>query len=291
MVNTAHAERITVPFILSQKKSTRKLAALTAYDATFARIIDSAGVDIILVGDSLGCVIQGGETTLPVTLDEMIYHCRCVTRGASRALVVGDLPFMSYQASVEDGVKAAGRLIKEGGVSAVKLEGGLAAAPIISKLAAFDIPVMGHVGLTPQSYHRMGGHKVQGRVHSRDGEALPAGSWERVLADAKAVEGAGAFAIVLEGIPAELASEITEAVEVPTIGVGAGPACDGQILVSYDLLGLIEGSPKFVKQYANLARVVEEAVGSYISEVRSSVFPDSAHSFGAQAQKKVSLVR
>ncbi|NDC36477.1 MAG: 3-methyl-2-oxobutanoate hydroxymethyltransferase [Proteobacteria bacterium] len=284
-------ERVTVPSILLRKQSGRKIVALTAYDATFARLIDAAGCDVILVGDSLGCVIQGGSTTLPVTLDEMVYHCRCVTRGTTRALVVGDLPFMSYQASIEDGMRAAGRLVKEGGVAAVKLEGGAAVAPLIERLSSFDIPVMGHVGLTPQSFHRMGGHKVQGRSKARAGAITP-GSREQVIADAKAVANAGAFCVVLEGVPAELAAEITAALEIPTIGIGAGAGCDGQILVSYDMLGLGGGEyPKFVKLYDELGQRVTAAVRSYATEVRSGAFPAQEHSFSVTARKKVALVK
>jgi 3-methyl-2-oxobutanoate hydroxymethyltransferase len=198
---------------------------------------------------------------------------------------------MSYQASIEDGMRAAGRLVKEGGVAAVKLEGGVAVAPLIERLSSFDIPVMGHVGLTPQSFHRMGGHKVQGRAKSRVGAATP-GSREQVIADAKAVEKAGAFCIVLEGVPTELAAEITAELEIPTIGIGAGAGCDGQILVSYDMLGLGGGEyPKFVKQYAALGASVTEAVQRYSSEVRSGAFPAQEHSFSAVARKKVALIK
>jgi 3-methyl-2-oxobutanoate hydroxymethyltransferase len=284
-------ERVTVPSILSYKSSGRKIVALTAYDFTFARLLDSSGCDLILVGDSLGCVIQGGATTLPVTIDEMVYHSRCVSRGVSRALVVGDMPFMSYQASIEDGMRAAGRLIKEGGVAAVKLEGGSAVAPLIKRLTSFDIPVMGHVGLTPQSFHRMGGHKVQGRKHSESNEPTP-GSYEAVLADAIAVAEAGAFCVVLEGVPSELASEITFKIDIPTIGIGAGSGCDGQILVSYDMLGLgSDGYPKFVKQYARLGEEIQKAVKSYAQDVRSGLFPSPEHSFNAAPVKNVALVK
>lgn len=259
---------ITVPDVLARKGSSRGISALTAYDYTLARLLDAAGVDIILVGDSAACVIQGHSTTLPITLDEIVYHCRCVTRGARRSLVVGDLPFLSYQASIEQGVLSAGRLVKEGGVAAVKLEGGLAMAPLVRKLTDIDIPVMGHVGLTPQSFHRMGGHKIQGK-HRAEGTQLKAGSRERILADAVALEEAGAFAIVLEGIPSTLAKEITAKVRVPTIGIGAGRECDGQILVSYDLLGLtVDNRPTFAKQYAQIGAQVTAAVMRFVEDVQ-----------------------
>ena len=266
--------RITVPEI-SKRKGGERIVALTAYDFPFARLVDAAGVDVILIGDSLGMVVQGLETTLPVTLDEIIYHCRMVARARRRALLVGDLPFLTYQVSAARAVRNAGRLLKEGGVDAVKLEGGVHVADTIAAITRVDIPVMGHVGLTPQSVHRMGGHKVQGRRH---GEA--AGDRERVLADARAVEDAGAFAIVLEGIPADLAAEITATLSIPTIGIGAGPQCDGQILVLHDVLGLCEGvRPRFAKAYADLAAAATEALGAYAGEVRSGAFPTEAHSF------------
>lgn len=276
-------KRVTVPSILHRKQEITsgkgaKLTALTAYDYSFAKLIDQAGIDIILVGDSLGSVIQGGENTIPVTMDQMVYHCRCVSRGVERALVVGDLPFMSYQVSPERALESAGRLLKEGGVQAVKLEGGLPMAETIRRIAEVDIPVMGHVGLTPQSYHRMGGHKTQGKSSSK-GAQFAAGTRERILADAKIVEESGAFCLVIEGVPDALAQEITELVSIPTIGIGAGPACDGQILVSYDMLGLDpEFKPSFVKHYASLGKAVTGAVGEYISEVKSGAFPldDSA---------------
>jgi len=266
--------RVTVPEI-ARRKGGEKIVALTAYDFPFARLVDGAGADVILIGDSLGMVVQGQETTLPVTLDEIIYHCRMVARARQRALLVGDLPFLTYQVSVPRALRNAGRLIKEGGVDAVKLEGGVHVADTIAAIARMDIPVMGHVGLTPQSVHRMGGHKVQGRRH---GEA--AGDRERVLADARAVEEAGAFAIVLEGIPTDLAAEITETLTIPTIGIGAGASCDGQILVLHDVLGLTEGvRPRFAKSYADLAAAASAALQDYAAEVRGGAFPTEAHSF------------
>jgi 3-methyl-2-oxobutanoate hydroxymethyltransferase len=266
--------KVTVPEILGRKGG-EPIVALTAYDFPFGRIVDRAGVDVILVGDSLGMVVQGNETTLPVTMDEVIYHSRMVARGRQRALLVADLPFLSYQVSVEDALRNAGRLIKEGAAEAVKLEGGVAVADTIRAIASVDIPVMGHIGLTPQSVHRMGGHKVQGR---RRGTG--AGQRERVIEDALAVEDAGAFAVVLEGIPVDLAVEITGRLAIPTIGIGAGVGCDGQILVLHDVLGLTDGfSPKFAKRYADLWDIATDAVAAYVREVRTGTFPTDAHSF------------
>ncbi|MFO0684623.1 MAG: 3-methyl-2-oxobutanoate hydroxymethyltransferase [Sandaracinus sp.] len=271
--------RVTVPLV-RQMKSREPIAMVTAYDATFARMLDEAGADLLLVGDSLGMVVQGLDSTLPVTTDEMIYHCRAVVRGVragkdgGRALVVGDMPFMSYQVTPEEALRNAGRFLSEGGVSAVKLEGGAAMAKTIARLVEVGIPVMGHVGLTPQSVHAMGGFKVQGK--SED-DAL------RVLEDAKAVAEAGAFAVVLEGIPTELARRITEALDVPTIGIGAGVHCDGQVLVSYDLLGLTPNlRPKFVKRYAEFYRAGVEATRTYVDEVKRAAFPTDEHSFGVR---------
>lgn len=269
------APRVTVPELRRMKDRGERIAVVTAYDATFARMLDEGGADVLLVGDSLGMVVQGLDTTLPVTLDEMIYHCRAVARGARRALIVGDMPFMSYQVSAEDALRSAGRFLAEGGAHAVKLEGGEAMAPTIARLVAIGIPVMAHVGLTPQSVHAMGGFKVQGRGED---------DADRVLRDARAVAAAGAFSVVLEGIPSELAARVTAAIDVPTIGIGAGPSCDGQVLVSYDLLGLTADlKPKFVKRYAELFTEGREATERYVAEVRSGAFPAAEHSFGAGA--------
>lgn len=268
-------ERVRVPDISRAKGKGKPIVAITAYDFPFTRIAEEAGVDVILVGDSLGMVVQGLETTLPVTVDEVVYHTRMVARAHRRALIVGDLPFLSYQVSPEEAISNAGRLIKEGGAEAVKLEGGCAVAETIRRITAVDIPVMGHVGLTPQSVHRMGGHKVQGRVR---GERP--GQRERVIEDALAVEEAGAFAIVLEGIPLDLAAELTERLTIPTIGIGAGPHCDGQILVLHDVLGLGEqAGPRFAKRYANLREAAVLALRAYAEEVRLGAFPSYAHSF------------
>jgi 3-methyl-2-oxobutanoate hydroxymethyltransferase len=272
-------QKVTVPEIVKAKASGRPIVALTAYDFPFARIADAAGVDLLLGGDSLGMVVQGHDNTLPVTMDEMVYHTRMVARARCRALLVADLPFLSYQVCPTDAVANAGRLIKEGGAEAVKLEGGAAVAQTIERIASVDIPVMGHVGLTPQSVHRMGGHKVQGR---RRGQA--AGQRERLIDDALAVEAAGAFAIVLEGIPLDLAAEITAQLAIPTIGIGAGPHCDGQILVLHDVLGLSErASPRFAKRYADLWTAARGAVAAYAGEVRGGAFPTLAHSFQSLA--------
>ncbi len=262
--------RVTVPSLARRKRRGEKISMLTAYDVTFARIFDEAGIDVLLVGDSLGNVVQGRETTLPVTLDEMVYHTRMVARGARRALVVADMPFGTYQISSEEGVRAAVQCVKEGGAHAVKLEGGRNVAATIERIVAAEIPVMGHVGLTPQAVHRMGGHRVQGRTEA---------GRERVVADALAVEAAGAFAVVLEGVPAPLAAEITSALRIPTIGIGAGVECDGQVLVMHDMLGLSEWTPSFVKQYASLGALASQAARSFADEVANGKFPDEAHSY------------
>lgn len=253
-----------------------RITALTAYDFTFATLLDRAGVDILLVGDSVASVVQGEKTTIPATLEQLIYHTRCVSRGVSHALVVSDLPFLSYQVSPSQARESAGRMLKEGGASAVKLEGGVAMAENVAAITAIDIPVMGHIGLTPQSYHRMGGHRVQGRT-SREDSLTSAGTAEQILDDAHALVDAGCFSIVLEGIPEELAARITKSVPIPTIGIGAGAACDGQILVCYDMLGLTTTPPpSFVKQYASLGAVVQQAAADFISEVSEGSFPLSA---------------
>jgi len=251
---------------------------LTAYDAAFARIFDAAGIDAILVGDSLAMVVQGADSTLPVTVDEILYHTRIVARGRKRALLIADMPFLSYQVSAEDALRNAGRMLKEGGAEAVKLEGGTSIAATVERLVSVDIPVMGHLGLTPQSIHRMGGHRVQGRRSGRG-----PGCRERLLEDARALEQAGAFAIVLEGMPAPLASEITRAVSIPTIGIGAGVGCDGQVLVMHDMLGLTpDFVPRFAKRYANLWEQTTAAATAYIREVRERAFPGPEHSYGLQ---------
>jgi 3-methyl-2-oxobutanoate hydroxymethyltransferase len=264
-------KRRTIPELQAMKGRGEKIAVLTAYDFPFARIMDQAGIDVVLVGDSAGSVVAGYDTTLPVTMAEMLYHTRAVTRAVQQALVVADLPFLSYQVSLEEARRNAGLLIKEGGAQAVKLEGGVHVADTIRAIVAMDVPVVGHIGLTPQSVHRMGGYRVQGR------EAAQAA---QLLEDARAVVESGACAMVLEGIPAELAARITTEVPIPTIGIGAGPACDGQVLVIHDILGLCEKySPKFVKRYADLSGPIREGIDAYIREVKAGEFPGEEHSF------------
>jgi 3-methyl-2-oxobutanoate hydroxymethyltransferase len=254
------------------KRDGERITMVTAYDATFARLFDEAGIDVLLVGDSLGMVVQGQDSTLPVTVDEVIYHCRAVARGTQRAHIVGDMPFLSWQVSAEQALRNAGRFLAEGGAQAVKLEGGEEAAPTIARIVRAGIPVMAHVGLTPQSVHAMGGFRVQGKTEAKAA---------RVLADAKAVADAGAYALVLEGIPTDLAARITAAVGIPTIGIGAGPHCDGQVLVCYDLLGLTPDlRPKFVKRYAEFFAEGVAAAARYRDEVRAGTFPTAEYSFG-----------
>lgn len=263
-------KKITIPELLQQKRDGRRIAVLTAYDYPTARLLDTAGVDVLLVGDSAGVVVAGHENTLPVTMEEMLYHVKAVVRARPRALVVADMPFMSCQAGEAEALKNCGRMLQEGGAEAVKIEGGANMASIIRAITGMDIPVMGHVGLTPQSVHRMGGYRVQGRERQA----------ERIVEDAVAVQEAGAFAVVLEGIPAKLAARITDMLEIPTIGIGAGPHCSGQVLVIHDILGLCEKySPKFVKRYADLSPLITEAARQYVSEVRDGAFPTEDHSF------------
>lgn len=266
--------KLTVPDLAHRKAAGDKLVMITCYDATFAALMEEGGADLLLVGDSLGMVVQGLTTTLPVTLDEMLYHCRMVSRGASRALVIGDLPFGTYQQGITVAMDSAVRMVKEGGVAMVKLEGGVPMAPTIEAVTRVDIPVMAHIGLTPQSYHRMGGHRVQGRQHGSG-----AGQWERLLDDARAVQDAGATAVVLEGMPRDLAAEITKELSIPTIGIGAGPDCDGQVLVLHDVIGLSGATFKFTKSYGDARGEIVRAVEAYGREVRSGAFPDDAHSF------------
>jgi len=267
--------KITVPSLL-QRKSLRpqdatKITCLTAYDYPTARLLDEAGVEVLLVGDSLGMVMLGHETTLPVTVDEMLHHTRAVRKGTRRALVVADMPFGSYHAEIGESVRNAVRFVKEAGAEAVKVEGGERRLELIVRLTEAEIPVMGHVGLTPQSLHAMGGFKVQGKTPD---------AAEHLVRDARAVEAAGAFAIVLEGIPRELAALITRELRIPTIGIGAGPECDGQILVVNDLLGLtFNAVPKFARQYTNLSEIISSAAREYCSDVRRGTFPSDAESY------------
>ncbi|MEJ2100693.1 MAG: 3-methyl-2-oxobutanoate hydroxymethyltransferase [Desulfobacterales bacterium] len=261
------ASQVTVSTLLKMKQDREKITALTAYDYPFAHLVDACGVDLILVGDSLGMVVQGSSNTLSVTMDQIVYHTRLVTRAVQRAMVIGDMPFMSYQASLSEAVANAGRFLKEAKAAAVKLEGGASVSKIIKAITAAGIPVQAHIGLTPQSMHQMGGYKVQ-----RDEE--------RLVADALEVETAGAFSVVLEGIPADIAKRITRELKIPTIGIGAGPECDGQILVIHDLLGLNDQKvPKFVKKYANLYEQAYSAISSYVKEVQSGAFPAKEHCY------------
>lgn len=263
--------RITIQDFLKKKTGKNKITMLTAYDYPFAQIVDEAGLDGILVGDSLGMVVQGLENTLPVTMDEMIYHTKMVSRAVKNAMVIGDMPFMSYQASIEDAVRNAGRFIKEAGASAIKLEGGAEVAEHVKAMTRSDIPVMAHIGLTPQSIHRMGGYKVQGKTEE---------SQKRLIEEAHIAEDAGAFSLLLEAIPMELAKKITEELSIPTLGIGAGPFCDGQILVLHDVLGLFERfTPKFVKRYANLKADALKAITSYKEDVEKGTFPSEEQSF------------
>ncbi len=258
---------VTVPDFLAAKVRGVKLTLLTAYDCTLARLLDAAGVDGLLVGDSLGMVVQGNDTSLTVTLDEMIYHTKMVARGARRPLLVADLPFMTYQLGPQQALVSAGRLVKEGGAHAVKLEGGVRSAEAIAAVVGADIPVMGHVGMTPQSVRRFGGFRVQ-----RDED--------RIVEDALAVERAGAFAVVVECVPAELGKKLTATLKIPTIGIGAGPDCDGQILVTPDLLGMFdELRPRFVKRFAELGEEIRRATAEYCREVRAGEFPGAEHAF------------
>jgi len=264
---TAIPKKVRVPDLAQMKKRGERIVMLTAYDATMARLFDQAGVDVMLVGDSLGHVILGLDTTIPVTLDAIIHHALGVTRGARRALVVADMPFLSYQVTSEQAMKNAARLFQEGGAAAVKLEGGRSIADTVRKLTAAGLPVMGHVGLMPQHVHRLGGMRQQ----ARNDEAA-----QELILDALALEDAGAFAVVLEAIPNTVAEAVTSRLQIPTIGIGAGPHCDGQVLVSYDILGLFDTFvPPFVKQYAQLGEMVLSAAEHYADDVRQGIYPQS----------------
>lgn len=263
--------RITVNDFLAKKRELRKITVITAYDYPFASIADEAGVDAVLVGDSLAMVVQGLDNTLPVTMDEMIYHTRMVSRAVRNAMVIGDMPFLSYQVSVEEAVRNGGRFLKEAGASAVKMEGGAEVREHIAALTRSDIPVVAHIGLTPQAIHRMGGYKVQGKTE----EAA-----RRLVEEAHIAEEAGAFALILEAIPLDLAQRISGELSIPTIGIGAGPHCDGQVLVLHDVLGLFERFvPKFVKRYANLSNDAIKAIREYKDEVEKGLFPSEDQSF------------
>lgn len=262
---------LTIPDLVKKKADGKKITMLTAYDALFAGIVDEAGIDVVLVGDSLSVVVQGNDNTLPVTMDEMVYHTRIAAKGIKKSLLLADMPFLSYQAGLDEAVHNAGRFLKEGGAAGVKLEGGEDVAPKIRAMVSAGIPVMAHLGLTPQSVHQFGGYKVQGK------ESKAA---ERILSDARLVQEAGAFGLLLEGIPAALAGEITRALSIPTIGIGAGPECDGQVLVLYDFLGLFDRfTPKFVRQYAHFRKEAIDAMKKYKQDVEEGRFPSSGESY------------
>jgi 3-methyl-2-oxobutanoate hydroxymethyltransferase len=267
--------KVTVPEIRDRKSNGPSIAMVTAYDFTMARLLDEAGADILLVGDSLGMVVQGLPNTLPVTVDEVCYHGRAVARGVQRAHVVGDMPFMSFQVSAAQAVENAGKLMKEGAFESVKIEGGVEIADRVAQMVAIGIPVMGHVGLVPQRVHAFGGFRVQGKTDD---------AAERIIADALALEQAGAYAIVLEAMPAEVASRVTRAVSVPTIGIGAGRGCDGQVLVCTDLVGMSRGhAPRFVKHFAQVGDAIVTGTQAFIDEVRAGTFPDKEHEYAAAA--------
>lgn len=264
-------KKITGTTLLAMKNASEKIVSLTAYDYSFAAVLDAAGVDVILVGDSLGMVIQGRDSTLPVTMDEMVYHGRCVASGCSRSMVLLDMPFMSYQASTEQALVNAGRLMKEGGAEMVKLEGGAVVADTVKALSDSGIPVCGHLGLTPQSVHKIGGYKVQGREQD---------AAEKMQQDALALQDAGATLLVLEAVPRALAKAITRALRIPTIGIGAGIDTDGQVLVLQDMLGIYpKPSPKFCRNFMDGAGDIQGAIRSYVDAVRSGSFPAAEHGF------------
>jgi 3-methyl-2-oxobutanoate hydroxymethyltransferase len=293
IIPNGNSAKVTVPELLQRKSmaadstNKKKITCLTAYDYPTARLMDEAGVDVVLVGDSVAMVVLGYESTLPLTMEESLHHTKAVRRGVQRALVVADMPFGTYQGDVNEALKNAVRFVKEAGAEAVKVEGGERRLEVIARLTEAEIPVMGHVGLTPQSVNAMGGYRVQGKT---------AGGAEQLLRDARAVEAAGAFSIVLEGIPRELAAEITKSVRIPTIGIGAGPDCDGQILVLHDLLGLtFQEPPKFARRYANVGEVISQAVREYCADVQGGTFPSDAESYHApsamQGRKPIRVAR
>jgi 3-methyl-2-oxobutanoate hydroxymethyltransferase len=292
IIPNGNSAKVTVPELLQRKSqaadsTNKKITCLTAYDYPTARLMDEAGVDVVLVGDSVAMVVLGYESTLPLTMEESLHHTKAVRRGVQRALVVADMPFGTYQGDVNEALSNAVRFVKEAGAEAVKVEGGERRLEVIARLTEAEIPVMGHVGLTPQSVNAMGGYRVQGKT---------VGGAEQLLRDARAVEAAGAFAVVLEGIPRELAAEITKSVRIPTIGIGAGPDCDGQILVLHDLLGLtFQEPPKFARRYANVGEVISQAVREYCADVQAGSFPSDAESYHApnaiKAGKPIRIAR
>lgn len=268
--------KITIPKIQKKKQTDEKIVAITCYDFTFAKLINAAEVDLVLVGDSLGMVIQGQKSTLPVSIREMIYHTAAVARGLTKPLLVADMPFMSYQSSLREALQNAGRLMKDGKAESVKIEGGVEVAEMVYRMDRIGVPVMGHIGLQPQSIHKYGGYKIRGKTVVEE---------KTLLEDAKALEEAGAWGIVLEGIPMEVSQKITSRLEIPTIGIGSGPDCDGQILVLYDLLGLDpEFQPRFLKKYANLSEIISSALRQYSDEVKGKKFPDEQHSFQLKSE-------
>jgi len=275
VANVPSIPKVTVPELRSVRESGRKIVMLTAYDYPTARILDAAGIDVLLVGDSLGNAVLGYESTLPVTMEEMLHHTRAVARAARRALVVGDMPYMSFQTGRHDAIRNAGRFLKEGGAAAVKIEGGRKRAGLVRALLDAEIPVMGHIGLTPQSLHLMGGYRVQGRKIEQA---------RALIDDAVALEGAGAFSLVLEGVPETVGRAVTGAVGIPTIGIGAGRFCDGQVLVFHDLVGLGEGvPPRFVRRYANVGEQIAAAARRFIGDVRDGTFPSESEIYSAPA--------
>jgi 3-methyl-2-oxobutanoate hydroxymethyltransferase len=293
IIPNGNSRKVTVPELLQRKSlaadstNKKKITCLTAYDYPTARLMDEAGVDVVLVGDSVAMVVLGYESTLPLTMEESLHHTKAARRGVERALVVADMPFGTYQGDVNEALKNAVRFVKEAGAEAVKVEGGERRLEVIARLTEAEIPVMGHVGLTPQSVHAMGGYRVQGKTER---------AAEQLLRDARAVEAAGAFSLVLEGIPRELAAEITKSVRIPTIGIGAGPDCDGQILVLHDLLGLtFQEPPKFARRYANVGEVISQAVREYCADVQGGTFPSDAESYHApsslQGRKPIRVAR
>jgi 3-methyl-2-oxobutanoate hydroxymethyltransferase len=276
--NLSMANKVNILDLQNRKATGEVITMLTAYDYSSASLVDAAAIDMILVGDSLGMVVLGYDSTIPVTMDEMLHHCKAVARGAERAFLVGDMPFMSYQASVSEAVRNAGRFLKEGGMDSVKLEGGQEVCPAITAILEAGIPVLGHIGLTPQSQSKLGGYRVQGKT---------AAAAKRLLDDALALEAAGCFGVVLEAVPATVAQEISRRVRIPTIGIGAGAGCDGQVLVYHDLLGLYDRlQPRFVKEYADLRQTIIDAFVTYGEEVRKREFPTVEHSYGMIAEEK-----
>jgi 3-methyl-2-oxobutanoate hydroxymethyltransferase len=276
-------KKVTIHTLRKMKQAGERITMLTAYDATFARLFDEAGVEVLLVGDSLGMVIQGHDTTLPVTMDQMVYHCSAVARTAERAHLVGDMPFGSYQAGADEAVRNAMRLVAEGGMESVKLEGGAEYADVVSRVVRAGVPVMGHIGLTPQSVHKLGGYVVQGRGEEKA---------QQLLDDAKALEQAGCYSLILEMMPAELSARISRSVSMPVIGIGAGAGCDGQVLVSYDLLGLNPAfTPRFVKRYLEMGAAIRDAVQKFRDDVRHGVFPGPEHSFNSEPLKQAPVVQ